>query len=72
MTRLELLKKEEELKSVMIREKIEDLTLEMSSLSDTIRSIEQEMEAKDILFLRVRQSCCSTCSSPCWSGVLHR
>ncbi|XP_048846640.1 E3 ubiquitin-protein ligase TRIM39 [Brienomyrus brachyistius] len=52
MTRLELLKKEEELKSVMIREKIENLTLDISSLSNTIRSIEQEMVAKDILFLR--------------------
>ncbi|KAL6483741.1 hypothetical protein MHYP_G00086130 [Metynnis hypsauchen] len=46
------LKEEEEQKSHMMRMKIEEMNGEISSLSDTIRNIEKEMEAEDILFLQ--------------------
>ncbi|XP_066564288.1 zinc-binding protein A33 [Amia ocellicauda] len=46
------LREEEELKRGMMKEKTEKLTREMSSLSDTIRTLEEEMEAEDISFLQ--------------------
>ncbi|XP_036417079.1 nuclear factor 7, brain-like [Colossoma macropomum] len=46
------LKEEEEQKSQMMRRKIEEMNGEISSLSDTIRNIEKEMEADDVLFLQ--------------------
>ncbi|KAI4871329.1 hypothetical protein NFI96_023465, partial [Prochilodus magdalenae] len=54
--RIAALKEEEEQKSQMMRRKIEELNVEISSLSDTIRNIEKEMGAEDVLFLQVRSS----------------
>ena len=51
--RIAALKEEEEQKSQMMRRKIEEMNGEISSLSDTIRNIEKEMEAEDVLFLQV-------------------
>ncbi|XP_036448286.1 nuclear factor 7, brain-like [Colossoma macropomum] len=50
--RIAALKEEEEQKSRMMRRKIEEMNGEISSLSDTIRNIEKEMEAEDVLFLQ--------------------
>ncbi|XP_066564203.1 E3 ubiquitin-protein ligase TRIM35 [Amia ocellicauda] len=50
--RIAALREEEEQKSGMMKEKIENLTREISSLSDTIRALEQEMGAEDISFLQ--------------------
>ncbi|KAG9269268.1 tripartite motif-containing protein 35-like [Astyanax mexicanus] len=50
--RIAALKEEEEQKSQMMRRKIEEMNEEISSLSDTIRNIEKEMEAEDIQFLQ--------------------
>ncbi|KAL6483722.1 hypothetical protein MHYP_G00085940 [Metynnis hypsauchen] len=50
--RITALKEEEEQKSQMMRRKIEEMNGEISSLSDTIRNIEKEMEAEDVLFLQ--------------------
>ncbi|XP_042559213.1 zinc-binding protein A33-like [Clupea harengus] len=51
--RLAALREEEEQKSQMMKEKIEKMSREISSLSDTIRAIEEEMGADDIIFLQV-------------------
>ncbi|KAL6483728.1 hypothetical protein MHYP_G00086000 [Metynnis hypsauchen] len=50
--RIAALKEEEKQKSQMMRRKIEEINGEISSLSDTIRNIEKEMEAEDVLFLQ--------------------
>ncbi|KAF5883928.1 tripartite motif-containing protein 35-like, partial [Clarias magur] len=50
--RLAVLKEEEEQKSQMMKEKIEKLSRDISSLSDTIRAIEEEMRAEDVSFLQ--------------------
>ncbi|XP_036448282.1 tripartite motif-containing protein 35-like [Colossoma macropomum] len=50
--RIAALKEEEEQKSQMIRRKIEEMNGEISALSNTIRHIEKEMEAEDVLFLQ--------------------
>ncbi|XP_047671036.1 E3 ubiquitin-protein ligase TRIM35-like isoform X2 [Tachysurus fulvidraco] len=50
--RVAALREEEEQKSQMMKEKIEKLSRDISSLSDTIRDIEDEMRAEDILFLQ--------------------
>ncbi|MGH0130340.1 UNVERIFIED_CONTAM: hypothetical protein FKN15_042621 [Acipenser sinensis] len=50
--RIAALRGEEEQKGRIMKEKIEKLTREISSLSDTIRVIEQEVEAEDIFFLQ--------------------
>lgn len=44
---------EEKQKSQMVKEKIEKINREISSISDTIRTIEEEMGADDIIFLQV-------------------
>ncbi|XP_031433308.1 zinc-binding protein A33-like [Clupea harengus] len=54
--RLAALREEEEQKSQVMKEKIEKMSKEISSLSDTIRAIEEEMGADDITFLRERVS----------------
>ena len=51
--RLAAQREEEEQKSQMMKEKIEKMSREISSLSDTIRAIEEEMGADDITFLQV-------------------
>ncbi|XP_041927050.1 E3 ubiquitin-protein ligase TRIM35-like isoform X2 [Alosa sapidissima] len=50
--RIAALREEEEQKSQMMKEKIEKMSREISSLSDTIRAVEQEMRADDITFLQ--------------------
>uniref|UniRef100_A0AAR2LE01 Uncharacterized protein n=1 Tax=Pygocentrus nattereri TaxID=42514 RepID=A0AAR2LE01_PYGNA len=50
--RIAALKEEEKQKSQMMSRKIEEMTGEISALSDTIRNIEKEMEAEDVLFLQ--------------------
>ncbi|KAL6483709.1 hypothetical protein MHYP_G00085810 [Metynnis hypsauchen] len=50
--RIAALKEEEEQKSQMMRRKTEEMNGEISALSDTIRNIEKEMEAEDVLFLQ--------------------
>ena len=52
------LREEEEQKSQMMKEKIEKMSREISSLSDTIRAIEAKMGADDITFLQVRTIHC--------------
>ncbi|KAI4883686.1 hypothetical protein NFI96_031885 [Prochilodus magdalenae] len=50
--RIAALKEEEEQKSQMMRRKIEKINRDLASLSDTIRNIEKEMGAEDVLFLQ--------------------
>ncbi|XP_062391164.1 zinc-binding protein A33-like [Sardina pilchardus] len=50
--RIAALREEEEQKSQMMKEKIEKMSREISTLSDTIRVIEEEMGADDITFLQ--------------------
>ncbi|MCJ8732293.1 hypothetical protein PDJAM_G00209660 [Pangasius djambal] len=52
--RITALREEEEQKSQMMKEKIEKLSKDIASLSDTIRAIEEEMRAEDVSFLQVR------------------
>ncbi|KAM9486309.1 E3 ubiquitin-protein ligase TRIM39-like [Clarias gariepinus] len=51
-TRITALREEEEQKSQMTKEKIENLSRDISSLSDTIRATEEEMRAEDVSFLQ--------------------
>ncbi|XP_063049610.1 uncharacterized protein LOC134444071 [Engraulis encrasicolus] len=51
-SRISALREEEEQKSQMMKEKIEKLSKEISSLSESIRAIEEEMEADDVTFLQ--------------------
>ncbi|XP_062391192.1 E3 ubiquitin-protein ligase TRIM35-like [Sardina pilchardus] len=50
--RIAALREEEEQRSQMMKEKIEKMSREISSLSDTIRAIEEEMVADDVTFLQ--------------------
>ncbi|XP_031436776.1 E3 ubiquitin-protein ligase TRIM35-like [Clupea harengus] len=50
--RIAALREEEEQKSQIMKEKIEKVSREISSLSNTIRAIEEEMGADDIRFLQ--------------------
>ncbi|XP_066507715.1 E3 ubiquitin-protein ligase TRIM35-like [Hoplias malabaricus] len=50
------LKEEEKQKSDMIKKRIEEMTGEISILTDTIRSIQKEMEAEDISFLQLQEN----------------
>ena len=52
--RIAELRREGTWKSEKMKKKIEKMSREMSSLSDTIRVIEEEMGADDITFLQVR------------------
>ncbi|XP_062265072.1 nuclear factor 7, ovary-like [Platichthys flesus] len=49
--RMAALREEEEQKSRMMKEKIESLSRDMTSLSDTIRTTEDELRAEDVSFL---------------------
>ncbi|XP_030648366.1 zinc-binding protein A33-like [Chanos chanos] len=73
--RIAAVKEEEEQKSQMMKEKIEKMTREISSLSETIRAIENEMGAKDILFLKnykttVKRAQCTLQDPQMVSGAL--
>ncbi|XP_030641314.1 tripartite motif-containing protein 35-like [Chanos chanos] len=50
--RITALREEQEQKSEMMKEKIKEMSREISSLSDTIRVIEEELKAEDIQFLQ--------------------
>ncbi|KAM6962482.1 E3 ubiquitin-protein ligase TRIM35-like [Aplochiton taeniatus] len=50
--RIAALREKEEQKSQRMKEKIEGLSREISTLSDTIRAIEEELRAEDISFLQ--------------------
>ncbi|XP_055754294.1 zinc-binding protein A33-like [Salvelinus fontinalis] len=50
--RLNVLKAEENQKSLLLKEKIEEMSNELTSLSNTIRTVEQEMRSQDIPFLQ--------------------
>ncbi|KAL0969401.1 hypothetical protein UPYG_G00226970 [Umbra pygmaea] len=50
--RIAALKEEEEQKSQMMKKKIEEMNREISSLSDTIRALEEELRAEDVSFLQ--------------------
>ena len=58
VARLAALWEEEEQKSEMMKENIKKMSREISSLSDTIRAIEEKMGADDITFLQVRTIHC--------------
>ncbi|XP_058874191.1 E3 ubiquitin-protein ligase TRIM35-like [Acipenser ruthenus] len=73
--RIAALRREEEQKGRIMKEKIEKLTREISSLSDTIRVIEEEMKAEDIFFLQKykdtqRRAECTLQDPQCVSGAL--
>ncbi|XP_063041079.1 zinc-binding protein A33-like [Engraulis encrasicolus] len=69
------LREEEEQKSQMMKEKIEKLSKEISSLSESIRAIEEEMEADDVTFLQnykstVKRAQCTLQNPEKLSGAL--
>ncbi|XP_036402542.1 zinc-binding protein A33-like [Megalops cyprinoides] len=51
-SRISALMNETERKSMIMKEKIDHLTKKMASLSDTIKSIEKEIQAEDVSFLQ--------------------
>ncbi|KAI4874691.1 hypothetical protein NFI96_027315, partial [Prochilodus magdalenae] len=51
--RIAALRKEEEQKSQVMKEKMEKMSKELEALSDTIRAIEEQMEAEDVSVVRV-------------------
>ncbi|XP_076120632.1 E3 ubiquitin-protein ligase TRIM35-like [Alosa pseudoharengus] len=69
--RIAALREEEEQKSQMMKEKIEKMSREISSLSDTIRAIEEEMGADDITFLQVGTVVLSSIISPLVQHYVH-
>ncbi|XP_063042050.1 zinc-binding protein A33-like [Engraulis encrasicolus] len=75
VARISALREEEEQKSQMMKKKIEKLSREISSLSESIRAIEEEMEADDVTFLQnykstVKRAQCTLQNSENRSGAL--
>ncbi|XP_076603998.1 nuclear factor 7, brain-like [Chaetodon auriga] len=50
--RVAALREEEEQKSQIMKQKMEDLSREISALSDTVRATEEELRAEDVSFLQ--------------------
>ncbi|XP_063042048.1 zinc-binding protein A33-like [Engraulis encrasicolus] len=74
-SRIAALREEEEQKSQMMKEKIEKLSREISSLSESVRAIEEEMEADDVTFLQnykstVKRAQCTLQNPEKLSGAL--
>ncbi|KAM9486316.1 E3 ubiquitin-protein ligase TRIM35-like [Clarias gariepinus] len=64
--RITALREEEEQKSQMMKEKIEKLSRDISSLSDTIRATEEEMRAEDVSFLQNYKATVKRAQSTLW------
>ncbi|XP_053353014.1 nuclear factor 7, brain-like [Clarias gariepinus] len=64
--RITALREEEQQKSQMMKEKIEKLSRDISSLSDTIRAIEEEMRAEDVSFLQNYEATVKRAQSTLW------
>ncbi|XP_028848141.1 zinc-binding protein A33-like isoform X2 [Denticeps clupeoides] len=75
--RIDALWEEEEQKSQMMKERMENVSREMSSLSDTIRAVEEEMEAEDVTFLQLLANAFSRAKRPlqdleeCSGALIH-
>ncbi|XP_051999072.1 E3 ubiquitin-protein ligase TRIM39-like [Xyrauchen texanus] len=74
-TRIKALRGEREEKSNMVKKKMEKINKEISCLSDTIRAIEEEIIAEDVLFLQnyeatVKRAQCRLLDPENFSGVL--
>ncbi|XP_066541685.1 nuclear factor 7, ovary-like [Hoplias malabaricus] len=54
--RIAALREEEEQKSQRMKEKIEKISREISSLSDTVRAVEEQMSAEEVSFLQKYKS----------------
>uniref|UniRef100_A0AAY4BGG8 Uncharacterized protein n=1 Tax=Denticeps clupeoides TaxID=299321 RepID=A0AAY4BGG8_9TELE len=61
--RIAALREEEEQKSQMMKEKMEKMSREISSLSDTIRAVEEEMGAEDTCIFSTKPHVCVFLSS---------
>uniref|UniRef100_A0A673N6N7 Zinc-binding protein A33-like n=1 Tax=Sinocyclocheilus rhinocerous TaxID=307959 RepID=A0A673N6N7_9TELE len=55
-SRLSMLKQEKDQKTQMMSDRIEDLENDITSLSNTIRTVEQELRSQDIPFLKVKMT----------------